>query len=228
MRTLLIFAVAGWTLFAADGVREGRGGNAHYRAGDYPAAVQAYRAGLSERKQQGAPSALTAALWHNLGLALHRTGRPEEATSAFKEAFATAAGPQGRARAAYNAGTAAAQAGRHQIALAYLRQALLADPAHERARFNFEVVKRKLQRERQRQKKKKQPPNASPPPDIQPSPFAQRLKARADSLIAQHRYSTAYRLMTNGLRRDSTVRAFQSFIQRTGTVAQIDADSTSP
>lgn len=224
MRIFLVAALAGWTLFAADGVEEGRRGNALYQAGAYSSAVRAYESGLSKRNRR-APSALTAALWSNLGLALHRADSTQKAFAAFQNAVATAPTAEGRARAAYNAGTAAAQAGRDEAALVHLRQALLADPSHEAARFNFEVVKRQLDRKKKQRKKKQQPQQ---PPDIQPSPFAQQLKDRADSLVARRQYEGAYRLMKQGLQRDSTVRAFASFIQRTGTVAQIDSAGTVP
>jgi tetratricopeptide (TPR) repeat protein len=221
VRSFLVLAIAGWTLFAADGAQEGREGNERYRAGAYPAAIRAYQRGLAERDRHAA-SALTSKLWNNLGLALHRTDSTERAVAVFQHAFRTAEAAAGRGRAAYNAGTAAAQTDRDQAALGRLRQALLADSSHEAARFNFELVKRRLERKKKQQKKKKQ----KPPPDVQPSAFARRLKARADSLVAQRRYADAYRLMTRGLRRDSTVRAFRSFIRRTSAVVQIDSAGT--
>ena len=221
MRPLLAALLLGWTLFAADGAEQGREGNDRYRSGAYAQARQAYGRGLAERDQRTA-SAITSALWHNLGLALHRTDSTERAVAVFQHAFRTAEAAAGRGRAAYNAGTAAAQTDRDPAALGRLRQALLADSSHEAARFNFELVKRRLERKKKQQKKKKQ----KPPPDVQPSAFARRLKARADSLVAQRRYADAYRLMTKGLRRDSTVRAFRSFIRRTSAVAQIDSAGT--
>ena len=224
VRLFLALAVAGWTLFAADGAREGGEGNAHYRKGAYAAAIQAYESGLAERDRHEA-SELTSALWNNLGLALHRADSTEKAMSIFQNALATAPGPEAKSRAAYNAGTAAAQAGHDEAALGRLRQALLANPGHERARFNFEFIKREIERQKERRKKQKQQQNQKQP-NIQPSDFAKRLKARADSLVAQRQYEDAYRLMTQGLQRDSTIRAFRSFIQRTGTVAQIDSTGT--
>ena len=219
MRLLLAALLLGWTLFAADGAKQGREGNDRYRSGAYAQARQAYGRGLAERDQRTA-SAITSALWHNLGLALHRTDSTQRATAAFQSAIGTAPDSLARSRAAYNAGTAAAQADHNQAALGRFRQALLTNPGHAEARYNFEVVKRELQRKKQKQKKKKK--KNRPPPDVQPSAFAERLKARADSLVAQRQYAGAYQLMQQGLRRDSTVRAYRSFIRRTGAVAQID------
>lgn len=220
--SLLLLALAAWTLFAADGTGEGRRGNARYRAGDYAAAAEAYQAGL-DALGPDAPAALTSALWNNLGLARHRQGQPQQAADAFAQALAAASDAEGRARAAYNAGNAAAQSKQLRAALGFYEKALLADPAHDDARYNYEYVKRQLEK----QEKKKKPKPSDPPPDIDPSDFAKRLKRQADSLVAQQRYRAAFNLMTGGLRQDSTVRAFQPFIQRTGTVADIDAPADS-
>ena len=219
MRTLLAGLLVGWTLFAADGAAEGHDGNDRYQDGAYAQARRAYGSGLAERDRRAA-ARITSALWHNLGLALHRTDSTQRAMAAFQSAIATAPGSLAHGRAAYNAGTAAAQAGRDEAALGRLRQALLADPSRTDARFNFEFIKRELKREEKQKKKKKR--KRQPPPDVQPSPFAERLRARADSLVAQRQYADAHQLMERGLRRDSTVRAYRSFIQRTGAVAQID------
>ena len=222
MRSFLIIAVASWTLFAADGVREGREGNEQYRAGAYAEAMRAYERGLAERDARTA-SAITSKLLNNLGLALHRADSTGPSFAAFQRAFRIAPGAEGRGRAAYNAGTVAAQTGRDPAALGRLRQALLADPSHEAARFNFELVKRRRERDKKKRRKKKKKNKQTPPADVQPSPFAERLKARADSLVARRRYAAAHRLLQRGLQRDSTVRAFRSFIRRTEAVAQIDS-----
>jgi tetratricopeptide (TPR) repeat protein len=221
VRTLLAGLLVGWTLFAADGAAEGHDGNDRYQDGAYAQARRAYGSGLAERDRRAA-ARITSALWHNLGLALHRTDSTQRAMAAFQSAITTAPGSLAHGRAAYNAGTAAAQAGRDEAALGRLREALLADPSRTDARFNFEVIKRELEREEKRKKKKKKKRKRQSPPDVQPSSFAERLKARADSLVAQRQYADAHQLMERGLRRDSTVRAYRSFIQRTGAVAQID------
>ncbi len=215
---LLIAAVLALALFAPDGAKEGRRGNTFYRNGRYAAAARAYRAGLEAR--EGADGTVTVRLWDNLGLALHRLGRYEEAQEAFERARPAARTPDGQAQAAYNAGNNAAAQGRLEEALASYREALLADPTHADARFNYEYVKRRLQ-----QRGPSQPP---PSKDVEPSAYARRLKRRAERLIAQHRYRAAHELMARGLQQDSTVRAYQGFIGRLRDVAQIDSTENAP
>lgn len=209
----LIILLMALLLGADDGADEGRRGNALYEAGDYEAAASAYRAGLDQH--DGTKGTVHAALWNNLGLALHRQEKYEDAASAFQRAAETAKAPTRQARALYNAGNNAVAQGQLESALALYRQALIADEQYADARFNYEYVKRRMA-ERQQQSS-----SASDP--IEPSEFARQLKRRADEMAKNRRYDDAYRLMQEGLQQDSTVAAFQSFITRLSDVAQIDS-----
>jgi tetratricopeptide (TPR) repeat protein len=206
---LLLLALAGCAAFA-DGAAEGRRGNRLLAEGDTTGAAAAFRAGI-EATEDAADPAVRAALWNNLGLALYEQGDYAEAAAAFDEALATEAEPGRRARFAYHAGTALARADRLEDAAARLRRALVARPDFPEARFNYTWVKRRLD---------SPPPSGGTPPE--PSDFARRLKAQADALVAQRRYRDAYDLLTDGLRRDSTVAAYADFAQRLGDVVQIE------
>lgn len=199
-----------------DGAREGRQGNAFYENGRFEEAAEAYRAGLQEL-EEGDPSTTAARLWNNLGAALHRLERHEEAHEAFQQALAAAEATGDRARTAYNAGNNEAVRGNLEAALDFYRQALLAEPSHADARYNYEFVKRRLDQQDE------QPQQGQEQEDIEPSDYARRLKAKAEALVEQQQYQDAYDLMTEGLKKDSTVQAFQSFITRVRDVSQIDS-----
>lgn len=213
MTTRLLILLLALLLGADDGTDEGRRGNALYEAGDYEAAASAYRAGLD--RHDGSEGAVYTALWNNLGLALHRQEKYEEAASAFQRAVETAATPGRQARALYNAGNNAVAQDQLESALALYRQALTTDESHADARFNYEYLKRQMAQRQQ------QSSSASAP--IEPSAFARQLKRRADEMATNRQYEDAYRLMQNVLQQDSTVAAFQSFITRLSDVAQIDS-----
>ncbi len=134
-------------LLADDGARQGRRGNAAYRAERYAEAAEHYRQGLLLTQDPAARFGLQ----HNLGAALLRLGETGAARAAFDAALRMAPDAAARARAAYNAGNAAFAEGDLQAALHYYRMALLADPDFEDARFNYEYILRHL-------------PPASPPP----------------------------------------------------------------
>lgn len=193
---------------------EGRRGNALYEEGAYEEAAAAYRAALADYDNE--TGARYTGLWNNLGAALHRQEQYEEAAAAFGRAIAAAEAPAHRARALYNAGNNAEAQGQSEAAMGFYREALLADPTHDEARYNYEYLKRETAEEQQRQ------PSASPD-DIEPSDYARALKRRAEALADAYRYDAAHRLMQEGLRRDSTVAAFQTFITRLSDVAQIDS-----
>ena len=192
--------------FAA-GVQDGRRGNALAEAGDLAGAEGAYVAGLA---RDDVPPDVQARLWHNVALARARTDRLAEADSAFVRALDLTASPERRARVAFDAGTAQLQGGDASRAVAYLRRALLLDAAAPDARRNLEIALRRIQ----------PPPEAPEPPE--PSDFAKRLKEQADALVDARKYRDALDLMEDGRARDSTVAAFDDFIQRLGGVVQIE------
>lgn len=212
MSTRLLILVLATLLIAADGADEGRRGNQLYEGGNYAAAAEAYRTGIN--RHETGEGALYADLWNNLGAALHRDASYADAAQAFRTAADVAATSRQRARALYNAGNNAVAQDQLEAALDFYRRALLADAGYEDARFNYEYLKREMTR---RQEQRPEPADRP-----EPSPFAQRLKQQADSLVTNRRYGDAYRIMQDGLQRDSTVAAFQSFITRLGEVTQID------
>lgn len=195
-----------------DPVLSARAGNAHLDAGRYEDARAAYRDALA--RLDTLPSTLRTAALNNTGLAYLADGNAPEALPALELARAAAPTPRLRAEVDYNAGVAAYRAEQRPAALAAFRAALIARPDFDDARYNWEFVKRQQQQEQNRQ-------GGPPPPP--PSDFAKALKAQAERLAAEGRYREAHTLMQNGLRQDETVQAFGDFINRLGTVADINA-----
>lgn len=208
-RLLLVLLLFG--LFGDTGREAGRRGNAFYEQGAYMNAAEAYRSGLAELEATGGVTA--AALHNNLGATLHQQEKYEEARAAFGRAAEAADTDETRARAHYNAGTAAAVMGDIEAGLRHYRRTLLLDPTHEAARHNYEVLKRRQARSGA------QPPS---PPEVEPSPYARRLKKQAEALVQRQQYDAAATLMQEGLEQDSTVRAYRKFMGRLRDVARID------
>ena len=187
----------------APGVREGRAGMELLEQGDAAQAEALFTAGLAAPE---ADRATRAKLWHALGLARLALDRPAGADSAFAQALLFADDADRRARYAYDAGTAALRADDASRADSLLRIALRLDPASADARRNQEVARRRL----------------DGPPEPEPTPFAEQVKARADSLVALRQYPAALDVMREGLARDSSVAAYAEFTQRLGGVVQIE------
>jgi tetratricopeptide (TPR) repeat protein len=200
---LLLFGLLG-----DRGAEKGRDGNALFERGRYVAAADTYRAGLDAMADT--TGAVYVGLQNNLGLALLRQDRPGAARAAFRKARRVATTEAERVRVLFNAATAAAEMRDREAALRQYRRVLLLDPTHEAARFNYEYLKR---RDGER--------SGGTSPDIEPSPFARKLKKKADALVARTQYTTAAALLRDGMRRDSTVRAYRDVIARLEEIVQI-------
>lgn len=106
-------------------------------------------------------------------------------------------------------------------ALSLFKQAIKADPANQEARYNYEMLKKKLDAKKKEEEKKNQDKNDKNKKQ-EPSEFAKKLKEQADRLVAQRRYTDAYNLMVDGLKKDETVSSYQQFIDRIKVVDTID------
>ncbi len=188
----------------APGAKEGRAGVAQLEDGDAVGAEAQFAAGLA---QPELARDTRARLWHALGVARAAQGRFAGADSAFADALPFADSPAQRARYATDAGTAALLADNPARADSLLRIALLIDPTLGAARRNQEIARRRLQ---------------DPPGPPEPTPFAEQVKARADSLVAARQYRAALDVMEDGLARDSSVAAYADFTQRLGGVVRIE------
>ncbi len=195
-------------LFGDTGAEKGREGNALFEEEQYGTAADAYREGLDALSDT--TGAVYAGLQNNLGLALYRQGRLDAARTAFGRARRAVSTEAGRARVLFNAANVAAEMGDREVALHNYRQALLLDPEHEAARFNYEYLKRQQSGR-----------SDTSPPSIEPSSFARQLKQKAETLVARAEYTTAAALLRNGMQKDSTVRAYRDFTQRIEEIATI-------
>jgi Ca-activated chloride channel homolog len=159
-RAAVLLLVLATTGFAIGDIERG---NRHYRAGRYADAVVAYQAAL----QRGNT---TPELHYNLGTALLRLGRHEEAEQHFAGALQSVE-PELRQRTYYNLGNRYLEVGRQSDAGAPLldaaaeayRNALRLDPADRDAKWNLELALQ--ERERQAQQ---QPDDPEPDPSAEP------------------------------------------------------------
>lgn len=121
-------------------------------------------------------------------------------------------------------GVMANQRGRSAEALQHFRQAVVDDPFNDDARYNYEMLKKKLDQDqkKQDQQQKKNDQNKQDEKKPEPSEFAKRLKAQADALVARQAYREAYDLMMDGLKKDKTVSVYQDYIARIKDVADIN------
>ena len=194
----------------------GRKGNDLFAGGEFDEAVVAYQKGL-DRFEEKVPGKVHSDLLNNQAAAYYRGENIEAAQNAFISSIAMADALPEQARGSYNAGNAAFAADAKQLSTDFFRQALLLDPGNRDAKYNYEFVKRQLQQQQQNQQDGNEPPP-------KPSDYAKELKAQADALVLQKLYREAHALMMDGLKRDPTIKAYQTFIDRTASVADIDTN----
>lgn len=114
------------------------------------------------------------------------------------------------------------QQGKAEEALNYFKQAIKAHPENDDARYNYEMLKRKLDEKKKKDEQNKKDDKKDQNKKEEPSEFAKRLKAQADKLVAQKQYQAAYDLMQSGLQQDKTVSTYQDYIKRIKDVADIN------
>lgn len=128
-----------------------------------------------------------------------------------------------RSKANQQLGVISNKGGKAELALSYFKQALKSDPQNADARYNYEMLKKKLEeKKKQEEQNKKDKKDDKNNQKQEPSEFAKKLKAQADKLVAQKLYRDAYNLMMDGLKKDQTVSSYQDYIDRTKDVAEIN------
>jgi Ca-activated chloride channel family protein len=130
-----------------------------------------------------------------------------------------------RSKAQQQLGVLLNRQGKLEEAMNSFKESLKSDPANEGARYNYQLVKRKLEeqkkKEQQNQNQEKDKQQQDEDKSKEPSAFAKRLKAQADALAAQYKFKEAYTLMNDGLKKDPTVSHYNDFIKRLNDVVTI-------
>ncbi len=190
---------------------EGRKANTAYNEGNYALADSLYRLAIEQEPENGK-------LHFNLGNALAKQGKTEEAIESFMNAIEFAENDDERALADYNIGTILAEKEEWKPAAHHFRKSLRNQPVDTDAKHNYELAALKSQEEEQQNQDQQ---NENQPPDP-PTEYAKAMKKRAEQLVAEQRYNDAYNLMQQALQVDQTVQNYNDFIERINNVKTID------
>lgn len=199
-------------LFAASGNGDAKKGNEAYEKGEYEEAENLYRASLEVDPEN-------AQVLFNLGNALAKQGKTEEAIQTYMEYRSLAESPEDKSKAEYNIGSVLAEGEQWKPAAQHFRNALKLNPADNDARHNYERALLESQKEEEQQQQDEQQNQDQEPP----SEYAKAMKKRAEQLVQERKYEEAYNLMQEALKVDQTVQNFNDFIQRIGNVDEIDS-----
>lgn len=180
-----------------------------YTQGNYTEASRLYQTLMETYEEDSEELRL------NYAHSLHKIGQQEESDAAYRSLAANASDRNIQSAAYQQLGIKAIQNQNLQDAVTYFKQSLKSQPKNESARYNYELAKKKL-REQKEQEQEEQPEQP------EPSEWAKELKKQAEQLVQQYRYREAHELMQQGLEQDPTVAAFGSFINRIGTIIEIE------
>lgn len=97
-------------------------------------------------------------------------------------------------------------------ALSDFKSSLKSDPDNEDSRYNYELLKKMISEKEEEKENENE--------DIEPSEYAKQLKAQADKLVKQNLFGQAMSLMQQGLQKDETVGAYNSFISKLNDVVE--------
>ncbi|NOX88601.1 MAG: tetratricopeptide repeat protein [Calditrichaeota bacterium] len=197
----------------ADSIRgKVKKGNELYQEGKYEQALAAYQDALLD-------DPLNEIALFNQGNAYYKLKKYKEAIETYQKVVGSE-NLQLSAKAFYNIGNARFQQNKLKESIEAYKKSLELNPDDIDAKYNLELARAKLKELAD----KKQMPNQQQQQQnkkIEPSEFAKQLKQQAEKLVDQRRYKDAYRLMTDGLKKDKTVAAFSDFIQRIKDVVDI-------
>lgn len=106
--------------------------------------------------------------------------------------------------------------GKFEEALANFKEAIKADNSNVDAKYNYEILKKKLDEEQKKQEEK----DRNRPKE--PSAYAKRLKVQADNLLTNFRFAEAESLMTEGAKRDPSVLYYEDYMNRLKEIVTIE------
>jgi tetratricopeptide (TPR) repeat protein len=118
-------------------------------------------------------------------------------------------------------GTLAFEEKNLDLAKNYYKTALKAHPENNEARYNYELVSRLLKKQEENEKKNQDNKEKKEEPPQEPSLFAKKLKEQAEGLAGSYKYSDAYNLMIDGVKKDKSVLYYKEFIDKLKVVADL-------
>ncbi|MFA5667998.1 MAG: tetratricopeptide repeat protein [Balneolaceae bacterium] len=194
------------------GLSDARKGNEAYSKGDYAEAESLFRSAIEQNPENGR-------LYFNLGNALAKQDKTQDAIEAFMDFERLATDASDKALAEYSIGTLLANDEKWKPAQLHLKNALKYNPNDSDAKRNYELAFTKADEEDEKKENEQQENQDQP----KPTEYALAIKKQAEKLVSEKQYNQAYNLMQQALEADETVGNFSDFIERIGSVDQIDS-----
>jgi tetratricopeptide (TPR) repeat protein len=169
----MLFSFICFSSFAQNANEAIKKGNDAYKKNDYETATKKYGEVVQENENN-------ATAQFNLGNALYKTEKKDDAINAFEKANATLAKPAEKSNALYNKGVVLQGNKKLEECIVSYKNALKLNPNNEDARHNLQLALKKQQQENQKQDKdkkdkdKEKEKNKDDKPKPQPSNLSQK------------------------------------------------------
>ncbi|GEM_PF-391323 len=211
--TGLSFLLLGFGSTRAQGIRSKvNKGNQFYQKKKYEQALSQYKDALLD-------DPLNEVALFNQADALYKMKKYDQAIENYQKVVGSK-DLKLSAKAFYNIGNAYFKQNKLQESIKAYKKALELNPGDYETKFNLELARARLKELSKKQPRNRKNQNKNQKP-IKPSEWAKKLKEQAEQLVARKKYKDAYNLMMDGMKKDNTVRAFESFIRRIKDVVDI-------
>ncbi|MCG8373628.1 MAG: tetratricopeptide repeat protein [Balneolales bacterium] len=197
---------------AASPKEDTKKGNEAYEEGNYELAESHFRAAIDADPE-------FAIAHFNLGNALAKQGKIEEAIQHYMEYSSLSETMEEKALAEYNIGTLLSETEQWKPAVQHFKNSLKYNPTDLETVHNFERALNESNKQEDEQQQE-QGENEPPPP---PTEYAKAMRQRAEQLVSERRYKEAFDLMQQALQLDESVQNYNDFINRIGEVYEIDS-----
>lgn len=184
-----------------------------YASGDYKTAIAKYRY-LVDSLQVTEDEILL-----NLANAYYLSKDTAQAYNSYQSLVGSTTN-EVRSKAQQQLGIMNHKRGKLEEALNNFKQAIKADPNNSPARYNYEMLKKKLDEKKKKDEEKQNNDKNKPK---EPSAYAKKLKAQADALVAKFNFTEARNLMAAGAQRDQSVMFYSDFMKRLDDVTNINS-----
>ncbi len=188
-----------------------RNGNQDYLKNEFEESELSYRKAVEN--QSDSSGAYKASF--NLSDALYKQEKFPEAINQLNYLTSQQKNKEDLAKVYHNLGNSYLSSGEIEKSIDAYKNALRNNPNDKETKYNLAYAQHLIKNNQNNQSKNNNKEQ------LKPSEYAKQLKAKADGLVLQKRYQSAYQLMNNGLAKDRTVAYYQEFIENINDIVEI-------
>ena len=155
----------------------------------------------------------------NIGDALFKQGKLEEAENQFQEILEAAPTKADKGDVYFNIGNALLSQQKLDASIAAYKNSLRNKPGDLNTIYNLEFARKMKEQQQQQQQQQQQKQNND---NQEPSDYAKQVYEHAKQLVAERKYFEAYKVMKEGEQNDPSVQYYADFTKRILDIIEIN------